>query len=261
MDVNNLPLKPYDFKVEKLDNDNLIVRKIYAKFPAFIVYRTDSSIRLELNDDMDIKEYTDNHLRIGVDLARIYSLLPEKLSWSEPINKQIARAISTNVMGNFEDAQKMLHHAEERIIKLKTIQGRIQYTLSALSMVLCIFLLIYILPVEARLLAEVMLCGALGGLLSITVGYNSLEIDIDANRLTNSLIGSSRIIIAIIASLFSYFAIQTGIAFSFVKTLDTNHGIFLFAMISGFAEMLVPNMMNNLAKENTGKTIKTETHH
>ena len=62
-----------------------------------------------------------------------------------------------------------------------------------------------------------MLCGALGGVLSITVGYTKLAIDIDATWKTNSLIGGSRIVIAITASLFSYFAIQSDIAFHLLK--------------------------------------------
>lgn len=248
---NKVQLKPYDYKTESVDNDGIIVKKIYTKSKGFIIYRTNSAIRLNIDDDdPEINTYMTNHLKIGVDLARIYSWLPENLSWSEPINKQIARAMTTNVLGNYSDAKIMLDHAEERIIKLKTIQGRIQYTLSAFLAVLIISILTLLFRFfNAEVLPEVMLFGALGGVLSIAVSYSSLTIDIDANWKTNSLIGGSRIVIAVIASLFSYLAIQSGIAFSFIQESGSNHGIFLVAMIAGFAEMLVPNMMNNLASE------------
>ena len=59
----------------------------------------------------------------------------------------------------------------------------------------------------------------------------------------------SRILIAITASLFSYFAIKSEIAFGFVSKIQENYGIYLIAMVAGFAEMLVPNIMNNLAKD------------
>ncbi|GAB0150169.1 hypothetical protein McPS_29090 [Marichromatium sp. PS1] len=247
-------LKPYDYKQGCKDNDDVFVKKIYAKMPDFVVYRTDSAIRIDIDDDSEkVEEIKSNHVKIGVDLARIYSWLPESLSWSESINKQIARAIVSNILGSFDEAREMLKHAEDRIIKLKTIQGRLQYTLSAFSIVLVIFLISILYPFgESAIFSQVMLCGALGGVLSIAVGLSKLNIDIDANWQMNSLIGGSRILIAVTASLFSYFAIKSNIAFSFVNEIESNYGIFMVAMVAGFAEMLIPNIMNNLAKENDG---------
>ena len=246
-------LKPHDYKIGGVDNDGSEVKKIYAKSPEYVVYRTDSSIRIDIDDDSQkLNEYVSNHYKIGVDLARIYSWLPENLSSSESINKQIARAMATNVAGNYDDAKIMLKHAEERITKLKTIQGRLQYTLSAFLLVLITFIIsILISSDESAIFAKVMLCGALGGILSIAVGFSNLSIDIDADWQTNSLIGCSRILIAITASLFSYFAIKSDIAFSFANKIESNDGIFMIAMVAGFAEMLIPNIMNNLAKENS----------
>jgi len=245
-------LKPYDYKIENVDNDGCAVKKIYAKSPEYVIYRTDSAIRIDMDDDSPkLKEYSSNHYKIGVDLARIYSWLPENLSWSEPINKQIARAMTTNVAGNYEDAKKMLSHAEDRIIKLKTIHGRLQYTLSAFTLVLLVFVISrFLSSSESSIFANVMLCGALGGVLSIAIGFRTLNVDVDSNWQTNCLIGGSRIVIAITASLFSYFAIKSDIAFSFVNKIDSNYGIYMIAMVSGFVEMLIPNIMNNLAKDN-----------
>ncbi len=244
-------LKPYDFKTGGVDNDGDRVEKIYAKSPEFVVYRTERSIRLDMDDDSEnLTTYLHNHQKIGVDLARIYSWLPESLSWSEAINRQIARAMTTNVSGNYDDAKLMLAHAEDRIVKLKVIQGRLLYTLSAFFLVFIAFVFAILLPFSGyEVLSKVALCGSLGGVLSIATGFSTMEIDIDANVPTNCLIGGSRIIIAIAAALFSYFAIQSDVAFSFVKNISTNHGIYMIAMVAGFAEMLVPNIMNNLVKE------------
>ncbi len=235
-----------------MDNDGNEVRKIYAKSPEYVIYRTDSAIRIDIDDDsQNLQDYSSNHYKIGIDLARIYSLLPENLSKSEPINKLIARAMHINVAGNHDDAKIILKHAEERITKLKTIQGKLQYTASAFLLVGSIFIISIFIPEgESVIFAKVMLCGALGGVLSIAVGFSNLRIDMDANWQTNSLIGCSRILIAITASLFSYFAIKSDIAFSFVNKIESNYGVFMIAMVAGFAEMLVPNIMNNLAKEN-----------
>ncbi|MEH8142852.1 hypothetical protein Q7I15_19610 [Aeromonas veronii] len=248
----NKHLKPYDYKINELDNDGATVKKIYAKDPVYVIYRTDTAIRVDMDDDSEaLAMYTKNHYKIGVDLARIYSWLPENLSGSEPINKQIARAMATNIAGNYEDAKAMLTHAEARIKKLKIIKGKIQYTLSTLSVVLFLLLITFVFSKHIDgVFAKVLQCGALGGLLSIAVGYNTLGVDIDANWKTNSLVGGFRIVIAVIASIFSYLAIQSGLAFSFIQDNEYNYGVLLIAMTAGFAEMLVPNMINKLSSEN-----------
>jgi hypothetical protein len=252
--------KPYDYKIDGLDNNGEKINKIYSKLPAFVVYRTENAIRIDIDDDhKDCESLKQKHMAIGVDLGRIYSWLPEKLGDSEPINKQIARAMTTNVIGNHDDAKTLLKHAEERIIKKKTITGRLQYTSSAFFLV---FILAFVVSAftywlgsgKVDVLYYIALCGSLGGLLSISIGFSTLEIDIDATQITNYLIGCSRILIAITAAIFSYFAIKSEIAFTFIGRSPENYGLYMIAMISGFIEMLIPNIMSNLAKNDSTTT-------
>ncbi|MDR6609072.1 hypothetical protein [Pseudomonas synxantha] len=253
-----MKIKPDDFVINGLDNDGNKIERIYLKSMEYTVYRTKGSIRIDMDDDSDkLGMYVSNHHRLGVGLARIYSFLPTNLSWSEAINKQVARAIFVNVAGRYEDALQMLSHAEQRIIKLKTIQGRLQYTLSSFAMV--VFVLFTLLVVKGNGLVEylryleVALCGALGGVLSVAVGYSSLHVDIDANGKTNCMIGMSRILISISAALFSYFAVKSEIIFTFVASQHTNDGLYLVAMVAGFSEMLVPSIMNNLSDKSASQ--------
>jgi hypothetical protein len=212
-------LKPYDYKIGISDNDNVKIVKIYAKSPVFVVFRTNNAIKIDIDDDhCECEKISDNHHKIGIDLARIYSLLPEKLTRSESINRLVGRAITTNAAGNTDSAKLILAQAEERLIKLKTIQGRLQYTLSAFVLVFAICLFPLLLgPERTPMLLNMTLCGALGGVLSIAIGFSSLEIDLDASSYVNCLIGCSRILIAITASIFTYFAIKSDVAFSFVS--------------------------------------------
>lgn len=192
----------------------------------------------------------ERHYNLSVSLARIYSLLPETLSNSESINRLVARAISANAVGRHEEAKQILCQAEDRLVKLKTIQGRLQYTLSALALVLIVFIISLLNGLaNAPILYNIVLLGSLGGVLSIALGFSSLEIDLDASGKVNCLIGCSRILIAIAASVFSYFAIRTDVAFSFVANAPDNSGFYMVAMVAGFAEMLIPNIMSNLMTE------------
>jgi hypothetical protein len=243
--------KPYDYVAGKEDNDKEKVIKIYSKALSYIVYRTDRAIRIDIDDEhKDAKGIGERHYCLSVNLARIYSWLPEDLSKSESINRLVARAITANAAGLTEDAKKILAQAEDRLVKLKTIQGRLQYTLSALTLVLFVFFISFYNGLSsAPILFNIVLLGSLGGVLSIALGFSSLEIDLDASGNVNCLIGCSRILIAIAASIFSYFAIQTDVAFSFVSKAPGNSGFYMIAMVAGFAEMLVPNIMSNLVKE------------
>lgn len=248
---SRIQLKPYDYKAGIKDNDDEKVIKIYAKSLSFIVYRTDRAIRIDIDDEhLDAQSIGSRHYGLSVDLARIYSLLPEILSNSESINRLVARAITANAAGRPEDAKQILAQAEDRLVKLKTIQGRLRYTLSALTLVLIVFVISLCNGLtDAPILFNIILLGSLGGVLSIALGFSSLEIDLDASNKVNCLIGCSRILIAIAASIFSYFAIQTDVAFSFVANAPDNSGFYMIAMVAGFAEMLIPNIMSNLMKE------------
>lgn len=252
-----LQLKPYDYKNGIPDNDGNIVERIYAKFIGYVIYRTKNVIRVDILDGhQDAKLNTDRHYKIGFPLARLYSLLPENLDRTEPINRLIGRAMTLNIGGEHQEALVVLGHAESRLIKLRTIEGRLQYTGSAFGMV-ALLGTIYGIVISFRLcghvldtqLLEIMIFGALGGLLSITVGYGSLKIDVDANKITNCLIGASRIVIAIIASIFICFAIKANLILSFLNERADDYGLLTFAMVAGFVEMLVPKIMNNLGKD------------
>lgn len=251
-------IKPNDFRLNEVDNDGSKVERIYYKSLEYVVYRTRNAIRIDFDDNLpSLKNYSDNHHKLGVQLARIYSWLPESLSWSEPINRQIARAIVVNIMGKEDDAKQMLDHAEIRIKKLKEIQGKLEYTLSSFAVVAVMLILLIILPLVCEgayfIYLAVAFCGALGGALSVATGYGSLEIDIDATTATNCLIGASRIVIAMSAAIFMYFAITSEVLLAFLGKIDSNVGIFLASIMAGFSERMVPNILSNMAENAESK--------
>ena len=50
--------KPYDYKIGGVDNDGVIVEKIYAKALDYVIYRTKTAIRIDMDDESDIKIWT-----------------------------------------------------------------------------------------------------------------------------------------------------------------------------------------------------------
>lgn len=99
--------KPSEITVCSIDNAGEVVKRVYYKSRDYVVYRTDTAIRIDFdNESENLENFRKYHGRISVELARIYSWLPEKLTWSEPINRQIARSIAENAMGNTDEAKK-----------------------------------------------------------------------------------------------------------------------------------------------------------
>lgn len=157
-----------------------------------------------------------------------------------------------NIMGEEDDAKQMLGHAEIRIKKLKEIQGKLQYTLSSSAVAAVMIILLIISQSACKggyvIYISIAFCGALGGVLSVAIGYGSLDIDIDAKTATNCLIGASRIVIAMSAAVFMYFAITSEVLLAFLGKLDSNVGIYLASIIAGFSERMVPNILSKMAE-------------
>lgn len=256
-------IKPDGLYVGGIDNAGEKILRMYSKNKEYATYRTKSAIRLEIDDDLKEREaYERKHFEISFELARIYSWLPNNLRWSEPINRQVARSIITNIRGDKDLAKSMLDHAEDRIKRLRIINGRLLYAISSLSvasaLVGILMLYSFFMPNKELFkdyenLLRVATCGALGGALSVSLGFAKFDIDIDASWITNILIGASRIFIAITAAIFAYFAVESGLLLTALRSENTPYGVYVIAMIAGFSEMFVPNLMANLVTQDSNK--------
>jgi hypothetical protein len=255
-----MSIQPLDFKLGEADNTGEVIERIYEMCPDFVVYRTSKSVRIYFDDERNnVESFVSNHSKVSVELAKIYSLLPDRITRIESINRLIARALSTNAAGDHEEAKVMLSHAGARILKLRIISGRLQYTFSSFGVASLTFVVMLLLNyfqssfnswgTDVSVFSNIAFCGALGGIISVSLGFSKLEVDIDADYVTNCLIGSSRIVISIAAAIFSYFALKSGVAFSFLADGDKPLGIYVVAMIAGFSEMLIPNIMTNLSSQ------------
>jgi hypothetical protein len=253
-------IKPDDFRVGRSDNAGETIVRIYYKTRNTVVYRTKKSIHLDVDEDFEGSgQLLANHANIYPELARVYSLLPENLTWVEAINRQIARSIAQNLKGHTVEAKQMLQHAEERIRRLKVINGRLQYAISSLAVAVAAVVGLIVSSALAKANAETFTTeiipywhiagfAAMGGFLSVALGFRNLDIDVDANWFTNCLVGASRILIAILAAVFAFLLVRSGVVLNILSHTDksSEYGWYALAMAAGFSERLVPNIMDNL---------------
>ncbi len=251
--------KPMQFRIAGNDNSGEIVKRIYVQRPEYVIYRTIDAIYVEYDHSMPgIDSYYERNAKLLRHVSKVTSYLPNNLGECEQITSQVARAVATNLRGLEEVAIKILDEAEQRVLRTRAVQGRLQYTLSSLCVVCCVLLLRYFFfnawpdSDTAGNYLDIACCGAMGGFLSVATGFKRIDIDIDADKLTNCLVGCSRILISIVGSIFVFFVVKSGIVLGFVNNEGNSFALFAIAIASGFSERFVPNLMDDLVQRRGG---------
>ena len=69
--------------------------------------------------------------------------------------------------------------------------------------------------------------------------------------MTNCAADGSRIIIAIVAAVFAYFAVKSELILGTLS--KTAYGIYIASMVAGFSEKFIPNIISSISKEGKEK--------
>ena len=93
--------------------------------------------------------------------------------------------------------------------------------------------------------------GSLGGFLSVSINVNKLDLDIDGGANIQILTGFSRIFISMISSLIIFVIIKSDLALGIINDVKNNNIFYALAVISGFSETFVPNIIKNIESEKT----------
>jgi hypothetical protein len=187
------------------------------------------------------------------------------------IDREIARAIYQSLEGDLKNAAATLDGVRTRLENLINIQGRLQYQTSCFLTVV-LFAILYLAVsllfanelvtlLSAARFASVAMFGALGGFLSISTSLKTLTIDPDSDWRINAIAGASRIIIAVIGSIFVYLMIVAKLALTGLNLLDSDAGIYAISIAAGFSEKFVPNLLRGLSVEDSAAKNADESRH
>jgi hypothetical protein len=278
-DGNEKKLKdPLELEVGGKDDNKEDILELYSKGPEYAVYRTETGIKTKFAlDETKCKEQRACLSQISPLLTEIYRLQAGKLMDKRSINKEIGRGICQCIEGNLEGSIKILESIRKRLKNLRDLEGRLYYQLSSFGVVIIatIVLVITLLwiaqssPEETKgtignyflLLLQVMVCGSLGGFLSVSIKVRQLEFDIDATWPMHVITGASRIIIAMIGSLFVYFAIQSNLILGALVAEGQVNKLFMYAIsiAAGFSESFVPNVIPKILEDKSVSASQIET--
>ena len=234
---------------------------VYWSTRDYVIFKHPSGISPHFSDDDELaKQQRSAYSDIGPTLSKVNALRSGLTVKTESIDREIARAVSQALDGHIDNARVILDAVRERLLGLRSAKGRLQYQLSAFALMVLVILAIWAYGAawqlakseELLMLLRVALCGAVGGFLSISMTIRTLDIDPDADWKVNALAGASRIIIALIGSVFVYFALKSGLVLGSLNLFAHPEGVYTIAIASGFSETLVPNILSRVS-ERAGK--------
>lgn len=216
------------------------------------------------------------------DLSEIYGLQQGRLACREAINREIARAIMLALEDKAEDARSILNHLRARLVSMRNIEGRASYLGACMGSMLIALIALVVVSLAAGaeeawlkstivpllgpdlLLLKVVVCGALGAFLSVCLSIQQLEIDAETPRKVNRISGITRLVIGMAGGLVVYLAIGAGLVLSDGLSLEVpdgqqlsakvTAGILLLALVAGFSEVFVPNILRRVGGDNGAGT-------
>ena len=87
---------------------------------------------------------------------------------------------------------------------------------------------------------------SMGGVMSISIGIKSIDIDYKEPYWRNWFYGALRITIALISGVAANLLVESKFVFAFLKDLSNPTGYLVAAFFSGFSEMFIPNVLTQL---------------
>lgn len=256
-----------ELKIGSPDQRGRMILDILWSTKDYIIYRHSSGLSPHFSDDADVaKQQRSSYAAIGPQLSKVNALRSATVWRAASIDRELARAIYQSLEGDLKNAAATLDGVRTRLENLINIQGRLQYQISCFATVI-LFAIVYlgfrglhsdnpVAPLSPVRFSSVALCGALGGFLSISISLKQLTIDPDADWRVNAIAGASRIVIAVIGSIFVYLMIEAKLALTSLNLLESDAGIYAVSIAAGFSEKLVPNLLRGLSPDEDGSKKK-----
>jgi len=257
------------FKVGAKDARGNTIKHIYATSGYHCVY----DIEGDIHTCCVTAIFVDPEVRYSLSLDRNYELLNPKLNELKSILYKCRNDEAIKRMRGSITALG-LNSPESAIIQLDNLIGdinsnyrvnfekKILYIGGAFGM-LCLFCVISaairlcsingnINPKfeTLELIFYILTSGVVGGFISVSYKLKSVLFEKDISRYYFLVYGIERLVISILASIVVFFAIKANIIFGFIKdTPNPFYGYIFFAVLAGFSETLVPDLLIKIEKQ------------
>lgn len=245
------------------DSSGRIIYDIYTRGDEFIIYSInetglikDISIGIDTlveENDIPIKNF--NSIKKEFDKLKSVSHMVSDSS----VTARVAHALSVGILGETEKSEELLVQIHADILKeyQEKVYGKISYIFGS-YVVAFVLIGIILLNIQFSFLEEsspwyeallVSTFATLGGIISISINTNSLNVDKGLGKKMYFFYGVERNFYSIIGGIFVYILIKSNLLFGFINSQENHiYALLVFGFLAGFSESLIPNALKTLEK-------------
>ncbi len=234
------------------------ITRIYKFTDNYILYETDrqGDICYEVADGIDTKCIKP----IRSLVIKIQSILTTRKE-----RRRFSTKISMAYTDCFDDeadrGKKLLENLYETIKNYRKLKSKICYMVCSLLLVIFNILICTLVNTiwyhsinhHLSLLITIATFGSLGGFISIVSKIPDMQLDIEGSNFLQVMDSFSRVFLSMISSLIIFVFIKTDLILGTLNDLDNNNVFYAFAVVSGFSEKFIPNIIKGIDKKNQKK--------
>ena len=254
-----------NFKIGNQDSSGNTIKKVFVKSDDYVIYEIDTPILSESfrvyihskkqNDPDGLEK---NFEDIKQNLNEVKAVL-YKAKRENSYKQIMASAVAHGISGEIDKSKESLDNIQTRInneYKEEFESKIIYFSISLFSTIILIILSILnytnvlfdksSFPILNELI-YIITFGSLGGIVSISIKLKDIEMEKDISKWYFAFYGIERIFIAMVGSIFIYFAIKSNLLFGVLNTVDNPiYSYITIAILAGFSETLVPDMLKRI---------------
>jgi hypothetical protein len=232
-----------------------LISKLYAARQDYLIFEGDNSGEVTVaTDKQDLRKRVSE---IGPKISLITEYLYSKKEKKKFVD-QIGLAYSEAIEDNLANAGKICDKLITRIELYKNNIGRFYYLLSCLSIVLISITISFFLK-KYNFIPEIlphfyiMTYASIGGFLSVAKDIKKIQIDSSDFGWFQFIYGSVRILISMFSGLVIYILIRSELIFPELNRQENIFVICVLAVVAGFSETFLPNLLQKIEKEDFKK--------
>ena len=225
-----------------------VITEIFVRSPEFVIYSVVDSLVCHATLDEQVESRSDI---LRPMISDIRALMPAD-GMDRVSQHHIVNALSLAFRGEPEAAIRVLDRLRHRLTKSRRAGGQLRYlgtaAIAVAAVLICAGLSTILPTTMSSSIAEfipVAVFGALGALLSVSVGLRAISIDVDDPPLMMAALGATRIMIGMVGALGLYSLVQANLVLGLFAESGTS-GLRALAFLAGFSETLVPNVLTKV---------------
>lgn len=222
--------------------------------------------KLTLFESVDLLVYVDNEYKVRAkaktenkdrimdvqSLVMSINNLPMNLVFRKKYSFDIASIYKIACSGTVDKAKEfgenLKQNIENRIITYKKVEFIVPCIITVILSMVIYFTINNIAKIYS-IYTYALLFGPMGGILSIAIKQNEIKIDYKVDKFILVIEGVRMIVISIIMSFISIVAVRSKVLLGNIDFKDNLDMLFLVAIIAGYSQHFVPNLLDKLGTE------------